>query len=180
MVYEYVVTLRNDKGKLIDLISILIAAISVTAFIIWQIRGFGQSFLYIILCALIMIGLGWNVYQSRVQRERVYYRRVLAMVAVIWFVIPSFFWLGVLIMFLATLEKQAKLPLEIGFTHDRIVFNTFIRRKFRWQDFSNVMLKDGLLTLDFKSNRLFQRQIHDQQADEKEFNAYCRLRMAAV
>ena len=50
--------------------------------------------------------------------------------------------------------------------------------------FNNVVLKDGLLTLDFKSNRLMQREVADDDdeddADEEEFNAYCRSRLAAA
>jgi hypothetical protein len=46
------------------------------------------------------------------------------------------------------------------------------------------VLRDGLLTLDFKSNRLLQREVADDDdddyADEEEFNAYCRDRLSAV
>jgi hypothetical protein len=45
------------------------------------------------------------------------------------------------------------------------------------------VLRNGLLTLDFKSNRLLQREVadddDDDNADEEEFNAYCRECLAA-
>jgi hypothetical protein len=43
---------------------------------------------------------------------------------------------------------------------------------------NNVMLKDGMLTLDFKNNKLLQKETIDEDgdADEDEFNAWCRER----
>jgi len=44
------------------------------------------------------------------------------------------------------------------------------------------VLKDGLLTLDFKNNRLMQKEIADDEdeddADEEEFNTWCRDQLA--
>lgn len=73
-------------------------------------------------------------------------------------------------------ERQAKRPLEVGFTDTEIAINTLIRRRHKWADFNNVVLKDDLLTLDFTSNRLLQRETIDEEGDaeEDEFNDYCR------
>jgi len=46
-------------------------------------------------------------------------------------------------------EYQTKRPLEIGFDSDRVVINTLIRRQYDWSAFSNIVLRDGLLTMDF-------------------------------
>jgi hypothetical protein len=102
---------------------------------------------------------------------------LLLIAAVGWLAMPVMPWLGALFFLLAFLEYQARHPLEIGFSPDRIVLNTLVRRRFGWSAFNNVMLKDGLLTLDFKSNRLLQKVVDDDEegeADEDEFNAYCR------
>jgi hypothetical protein len=82
----------------------------------------------------------------------------------------------------AFLEYQTKRPLEIGFDYDRIVINTLIRQRHDWSAFNNIVLKDGLLTLDFKNNRLMQKEIADDEdeddADEEEFNTWCREQLA--
>jgi hypothetical protein len=44
-------------------------------------------------------------------------------------------------------------------------------------------LKDGLLTLDFSNNKVVQREIEDDEeddADEEEFNNFCRNQLARV
>jgi len=43
-----------------------------------------------------------------------------------------------------------------------------------------VILKDGLLTLDFKNNKVYQKEALDDDepdADEDEFNEYCKSRL---
>lgn len=47
---------------------------------------------------------------------------------------------------------------------------------YQWTEFSNIVLKDGLLTMDFKNNKLIQISIDESKApvDETRFNGYCR------
>lgn len=44
-----------------------------------------------------------------------------------------------------------------------------------WSEFNNVILKDNLLTLDFKNNKLLQLTIaeNDTSVDENMFNTFC-------
>lgn len=47
---------------------------------------------------------------------------------------------------------------------------------YKWEKFERVLLKDGMLTLDFRNNRLFQEQLlPDSSAavDENDFNIFC-------
>jgi hypothetical protein len=46
-----------------------------------------------------------------------------------------------------------------------------------------VMLRDGLLTLDFKDNTLIQKEVLDDDepdAPEDEFNEYCRSKLVIL
>ena len=44
-----------------------------------------------------------------------------------------------------------------------------------WSEIANVLLKDGLLTVDFMNNKLFQKLVDDgeNEASEEEFNEWC-------
>lgn len=43
-----------------------------------------------------------------------------------------------------------------------------------WNDFSNIILKDNLLTLDFKNNKVLQLELEENTAiDENAFNDFC-------
>lgn len=179
MVYEYVVTLRNERARYINIISLLIIVVSVIFFLFQQFRQDRQEwypYLYLTSALLIIAGLIWNWYIFSKKIRPVYYSKILLVAAVTWLAMPFLPWIGIFLVLLSLLEKPARLPLEIGFNHDIVVFNTIIRRKFYWNQFNNVVLKDGMLTLDFKNNNLFQKLTidEDNDADEDEFNEYCR------
>ena len=42
-----------------------------------------------------------------------------------------------------------------------------------WSEFNNIILKDSLLTLDFKNNKLLQLNITENNVDETNFNTFC-------
>ncbi|MEP7109041.1 MAG: hypothetical protein ABI760_13695 [Ferruginibacter sp.] len=52
----------------------------------------------------------------------------------------------------------------------------FSRPAYQWNEFSNIILKDSLLTLDFKNNKLMQVIIDENEkaVDENAFNDFCR------
>ena len=80
------------------------------------------------------------------------------------------------------LEKQVKFPQEIGFSENEISFNTFPRKVLKWNELNNTLIKDGLITIDLKNNKLFQKEIEGYvTADiEKEFNDFCHRCLTAV
>jgi hypothetical protein len=97
--------------------------------------------------------------------------------ALFWIGMPYFQWMMLVFILFAVLESQAKYPLEIGFNPDRIVLNTLFKKNISWNSLGAVVLKDGMLTLDFKNNKLLQKEVLDSEepeADEAEFNTYCR------
>ncbi len=55
------------------------------------------------------------------------------------------------------------------------------KKVYDWAAIENVVLKDNLLSVDFKNNQLMQAEIAgDSPAiDEKEFNQFCRLQLSA-
>lgn len=175
MVYDYLVTIKNDKGKHVNTISLLICFVSAVFFLNQQIKTGSRSLILLIPFCLIIIGLVWNGYIFVKKKQPVAYRRLLLVAGATWFIMPFLQWVGVPIILLSLLEKHARSPLEIGITKDRIVINSLYRRKFTWNELNNVMLKDGMLTLDFKNNRLFQKELAEETTPEieNELNEYC-------
>lgn len=180
MVYDYVVYLKNERGRFVNYISLLLSLISAAFFLVRLINSGTTSIILVVSPVVILGGLAWNWYIFRKKKRPVFYRRILLVAGATWFAMPFLQWLGIPILALSFLEKPAKMPLEIGITEDRIVFNTLYKRRFAWRDFNNVLLKDGILTLDFKNNRLFQKETADvtDAVDEYEFNEYCKKQLA--
>jgi hypothetical protein len=82
---------------------------------------------------------------------------------------------------LALLEYQAKMSPEIGFSDDHVVFNRLFKKKHAWSEIEHVVLKDGLLTINFANNRIFQHEIDsgENEASEAEFNEWVLQRQRA-
>ncbi|HMH21577.1 MAG TPA: hypothetical protein VK563_07370 [Puia sp.] len=181
MRYEYVVILRRDSDRSIDTISILLCLFSALTFLYDLSRSAIFNYYLLFSSFILLVGTGYTIYRGRVNKVRVRYRWLLLIAGAGWVGMPWLQWLSAFFVLFVFLEYQAKYPLEIGFSADRVVINTLIKRRFDWSFFSNVILKDGLLTLDFKNNRLFQKEVMDDEesdADEDEFNDYCRERLA--
>jgi hypothetical protein len=183
MRYQYVVILKKNSERATDLLSILLCFLSAIIFLYVQ---FGQAHpnYFRFIAAAILIGLALNAIGRRRSGRRISYRYLLFVAAMGWIDMPFLPWISIFFILLAFLEYQTKRPLEIGFDQDRVVINTLFRQRHDWTVFNNIILKDGLLTLDFKSNRLIQKEVADDDdeddADEEEFNAYCRERLAAA
>ena len=184
MKYQYVVILKKDGERATDLLSVLLCFCSAVLFGLSQLKsGHPDIYLYA-FTALILAGLVLCVIRRR-QHKPVRFKYLILLTALGWFGMPVLPWIGILFLALAFLEHQAKRPLEIGFDRDCIVINSLIRQRHDWSVFNNILLKDGLLTLDFKNNRLFQKEIADDETeeddvDEEEFNAYCRERLTGA
>lgn len=184
MKYEYVVILRKNGEGAVDLVSALLCLASGIVFILLA-SGITDITRYLcyLVAACILGGLIFNAVAGRRRGKMVGYRFLLLLTALGWLMIPRLEWICLLFGVLAFLEHQTRRPLEIGFDRDRVVINSLIRRRFDWSAFTNVILRNGLLTLDFKNNRLIQREVaddDDSDADEEEFNAWCRDRLIAA
>jgi len=184
MRYQYVVILKKDGERATDGLSILLCFSSAVIFLYLQLTGAHPNYFLYAVAALILAGLVLNTVIRRKSRKQVRYRYMLLLTALGWLGMPFLPWVGILFVGLAFLEYQTKRPLEIGFDRDHVVINTLLRQRHDWSAFNNVLLKDGLLTLDFSNNRLLQKEVADDEdeddADEEEFNAYCRDRLATA
>jgi hypothetical protein len=174
MRYDYVVTLKRENAHKTDLVSFLLLIFSLLAFCYSQIRKGLNGFLAV-ATMIILLGLLWNIYISRKGKEMQFGNWLFA-AGIFWLGMPCFQWMFIPFVFFAVLEAQAKYPLEIGFYAEGVVLNTLFKKKWPWNLFQSVILKDGLLTLDFRNNKLIQKEVLDDDepdAPEDEFNDYC-------
>jgi hypothetical protein len=180
MVYQYVVTLKNQSNRYIDILGLLLSIFSVVCFTWELLRSNNVSVAYLAGGIAVLGIVVWNLTQQA-KKHKVYYSRALLIAALVWMKMPYFQWLVFIFIMLALLEYQAKYAIEIGFSDKQIVINSLFKKRYYWKHFSNIVLKDGLLTLDFTNNRILQREVEDDEeddADEDEFNEYCRNQLA--
>lgn len=102
----------------------------------------------------------------------------------------SLLWIGAVILFIGTRSITFSIVLAaVGLLmkklneHPTVHINkqgVYIKKMFGnqlhpWSEFNNIILKDDLLTLDFKNNKLFQLSIVENSivGDENNFNTLC-------
>jgi hypothetical protein len=182
MRYDYVVALKRENAGRADLAGFLLLFFSILAFLFVEIRSFHFSFFLSFAALVLLAGILINISAARKGKE-MYFRNWLLIAGVCWIGMPFFRWMSAVFVVFALFEGQAKYPLEIGFSAEQIVLNTLIKKKISWSELDSVILKDGILTLNFKNNRIFQKEVPDENesdADEQEFNRYCREQLEKV
>lgn len=98
----------------------------------------------------------------------------------------SFYWIrfganwafivNILLWFLYTISRRR---LIITVSAEEVTYPSYPKKHLPWSELNNVMLKDGLLTIDRKNNKLYQHYIRhsEEYADEVEFNEFCRKQL---
>lgn len=176
MVYDYLITLMPHNPKPANIISLLLYITACIVFLLFAINqpspGVKNFTWPVILLAYLVIMLVRN---KRSRQAR--YSMGLLIAAVAWLLSPNgHFWLAALYGLSAFAEREYKFDREIGFSENEIMVNTLIKKRYSWTDLTNVVIKDGILTLDFKNNKLMQHEIATSVPNniEQEFNDFCR------
>lgn len=180
IVYPFIIVLRNRNRRAVYLTGSLTALLSI---ILLGIRGNEPegSGLNMLVAAVCLVFFGWNLMQQR-KGQASKQALTLAIAGLGMILIPPFSWMGLLLIGLARIESAALKPMEIGFAEDHIRIGGWWPKRISWSSLNNVVLKEGLLTLDYADNRLFQREtddLDDEEYDgtEDEFNVFCRRQL---
>lgn len=171
--------LRNETSRYVNWIGFWLTAGSAMLFI-REMFIHGSVVVPYLLGVLFIAGLLlWNLYAKYKLDKEIYYSKALLIAGLVWMKMPYYQWLVFVLPLLALLEYQAKLSPEIGFSEDHVVFNRLFKKKFEWSAIEHVVLKDGLITVNFKNNRFFQKEIDsgENEATEAEFNEWCMHRI---
>jgi hypothetical protein len=182
--YDYIVSLRRADFKKYDLISQLSLIVAIIIFLFFLFNNIEAWIWYNLPVVIITAQIIYNIFERR-RGEIVGYRISFFIAALGFILLPekSFFTILLTVLFIIPLflERQIKFPEEIGFDDEGITINTFSKKYYPWSLINNVVLKDGLLTIDYKDNRLFQKEIEEQVSPvlESEFNEFCRSKLEA-
>ena len=178
--YDFVVTLKHADYKFINIISGLmcVLAVSVSVFGLIYTGASSNSFYLALLLDVFIVGfLIYNLINNK--KDRIFFFRwALTAGAILWFLPPqNNILIALLYIFASVIERQLKLPREVGFDKEEIVINSFPSKHYQWDQVNNVILKDNMLTIDFKNNKMLQRETESDVSHEieSEFNTFCML-----
>jgi hypothetical protein len=183
-IFPYIVVLKQKnrfRVALLGIISAIVFILILLQRIFVQPSGRIINLLVLVTVSGIFFYNTRNFYQGKKFTMMPVY--IVAFISLIIF--PPMSWFAILFALLALLEKAALAPEEIGFGEEEIVFNSIVKKKIRWNELNNIILKDGLLTIDFINDHIIQRETEDDEdeeydASEEEFNQYCKERLKKI
>ncbi len=190
--YDYLVVLKKTATyHIIDWVSQLLLLLAVASFGYFVYKQFLFDNISSILGAkreslllfIALVIIAWWLYckRKKAQNDIPYYRFALMFSAWGWYIQTDHFQIATFYLVAAILEKPVKLLPEVAFDHEEIAFNSFPKKVYLWKDVANVVLKDGLLTIDLKNNKLIQKEVDADisDSDEQDFNDFCKDRLKA-
>lgn len=178
-VFPYIVVLKRKNQQGLWMLGMVISFLFIL-YLLWKaIQSPDWIPLALMIVALNGIFLAHVYNYVKKGKKEMYILYITAATAL--FLMPFPF--GIIFIAIAYLGYLATMSEEIGFSHDRIIFKKLFTRTIQWDELTNAMIKDGLLTLDFKNNKLFQAETDDDEdneeydASEEEFNAFCKANL---
>jgi hypothetical protein len=128
------------------------------------------------------------------QKKEKSYIATYLLIAIIWVSDTSFWYFSIFLLLLLALQFRMESDFTIFVSVQHIIINGFINKRYGWSDFSNIVLKDDLLTLDFITNKVLQVEPdwnssieeggiepwevgEGYSETEQEFNDFCRQQL---
>ncbi len=184
MEYDYVITLKRQSYKALNMISQLLLLIYLIAFVRFALElGFTKSLLIQSIIPVLVIANWVYIFIQCQQPDFVaYFRSPLLLAALGWISIggqsgnlPGI-WLAIAYGILGLAERFIKFPDEIGFSKDKVVRNSLPKKTYDWVDIENAIIRDNLFTLDLRNNKVIQKELDEPVSKEleQEFNQFCK------
>ncbi len=174
--YDYVIVFRQSGYRIVDRISQFMLLLSVVIFVFTAFVPFTRA--SPVLLGVVAFIVTWWIYCYRQQKKGImpFFRLALVFAAWGWYLQPNGLFPALVYLLAAFLEGQVKFPQEVAFDPTEVVVNSFPKKHYQWSELANVVLKDNLLTIDFKNNKLVQKETDGSISarEEEEFNDFCR------
>lgn len=184
MQQEYRIVIRNERYKQIMLFQIVFLTVIA---IVFSIMSYYKNDMFgliwpIMICFSIFIALN----QADFARYKFFRFNKFLESGFVWSIAGSMllltWWIALLVIIIAILQLFFRKQYEITISKDSVLIKAVPEKNIEWQLLQNLVIKDELLTIDYKNNKIFQAGIIPSLSNivnETEFNDFCRLQLAA-
>jgi len=181
IVYDYVVVLRNDHIQFIEKTGWLLTFLIIMLLVFSIYTTANSTLLYV--CLIITLSLFISNWIEKRKKKNILFKPILITGGLGLSIASSLpVIIGILIIISGLIEKIILQKREFGFSKNIIQENGIFGKKINWGELNRVILKDDILTIDYKNNKLI--QVHtdnedddDYEVEADEFNAYCQNRL---
>lgn len=175
----FIIILKNERVASYHKLAYVFAGIQVAAFIFFLF--YGKS-LYTGIVGLVLTTIYFLLRRYLVKKGRQKYvldENIFLLFAAVWLWISVV--MAILMFVTALLYRYSIQEWKFIFKDDGVYKSFFPKKHHEWTAFFNIVLKDGMLTLDFSNNHLLQVLAENSdEIDEHEFNVYVHQQLAKV
>lgn len=175
---QFDITFKNEKERTYLLLIIFFVILHALFFIyllfyqsLWK-KGVAGIVIIILYSA-------YRLLISKTRNQKFYYGEGIFILFTFYFTFFEAWWLFIPELFLSVLVSFLLQKKSVYFNFYMIEHRTRPYKRYKWNELNNVILKDNLLTLDFKNNKLLQREINTP-VNEATFNAFAREQLNKV
>lgn len=172
---RYTVILKNEKTKFYQFTALLLVLLNLVVFIFLLIIN---VHFYEVAAALLLSGLYliYLAYLTKKNNSRFFIDEFCFFIlAGCWIVLQNYL-MAFACIFLGAFYYFSLQKLQFVFTPDFVKKMNFPRKEYSWETFTNVLLKNSILTMDLKNNTLIQLET-ESNIDEIEFNEFARQQL---
>jgi hypothetical protein len=175
---NFYIILPNEKRGTYKILTLIIALINIVGYVYLSIHVDKESVIHDLLPAAISLcatPLTLYFFYKKGRESSIFQILFSFFLASILWVFTGFYLMGFLLFTFALTGVFALRKLKVAFDNNIISYPSFPHKKLEWNEVSNLILKDNILTIDFKNNKLIQHTINENEnkdLDETAFNTF--------
>jgi hypothetical protein len=176
----YSIVIANERYKTTKLVKFFFILLNAFAIIYVSLAtDQPKRMIWAILAIIVLIG---SLFPRKNIINKLFARSSIAAyiwLAIGWMALENY-WMLIAVIVFAAINSMLKERYEIKFFENLVTINTFPVKQIKWFELNNAMLKDRLLTIDFRNDKLIQSQIIQLESDaddEDQFNNYCQQQL---
>ncbi|MBG9378372.1 hypothetical protein I5907_19190 [Panacibacter sp. DH6] len=184
MQQEYRLVIKNDRYQTVDLFRVIFLSILCTGFII--IAYYNNDMMDMFWPMMLCISIAFAQNEKIVTRFAFMRFLRIHRSAFIWAIAGSFFlfpwWITLLVTTICILQLSVKEHFHVIAAGNQLTITSLPEKIIDWKSLQNVVIKDDLLTIDYRNNKIFQAPVNTTSSNignEAEFNEFCRLQISS-
>ena len=175
---NYEIIIPNEKAATYKVVTFIIALINLLVFLYLYFNETNQAKRIVASLGAVLSLVAFVFYCIKLRTKYLgSYKIEIAFIflAIDWFFYRNFS-LGLMMLLFATLGFYANRKTVIRFAREGIRYPSFPPKTLSWGAVDFALLKDGILTIEMKDNRLYQFSLSNEESakfNEAEFNHFC-------
>lgn len=178
---EFVLILKHDKivsyrRSILAIIGLNLIYFVAQAIITNETKAVNRCLFVVIISFSLFI----TEYLLGKKKKKIFSAAIFVCALIIYIYLKIHFWWAAAAMTLILLLYLFAIQVPIvHISADGIKLNILGKRFIKWEQLNNLVLKDGLVTIDLKNNKLIQQYLDENSmpVNEKEFNDFCKKQL---